>query len=101
MTAFVQSWLSARSKVKERSFKERKEAYIGLLEAYHRAAVEGTDEASKNFAYWQMRCEIVGPQSVRKAIDEIVASNADRKGRSRAHEKLKISIRRDLGVVAK
>ncbi|WP_353400845.1 hypothetical protein [Pseudophaeobacter arcticus] len=100
MTAFVQSWLSSRAKLNERSFQERKEAYQGLLEAYHRAAVEGTDQASKNFAYWQMRCEIVAPVIVREAIDEIIASNADRKGRSRAHDKLKSSMRRDLGITS-
>jgi len=101
LTALVQSWLSARSKASERSFEERKEAYIGLLEAYHQAAVEGTDQAGKKFAYWQMRCEIVGPQAVRNAIEEIVATNDDLKGRTLAHEKLKSSIRKDLGVVVK
>ena len=69
-----------------------------MLEAYHNAAVKNTDEAAKAFAYWQMRCEIVGPPAVRDAIDEIIASNADRKGRSRAHDRLRSSIRKDLGV---
>ncbi|WP_291729855.1 hypothetical protein [Leisingera sp. F5] len=100
MTAVVQSWLSSRTKALERSFQERKEAYIGLLEAYHRAAVNGTDESAKSFAYWQMRCEIVGPQPVRDSIEEIIASNTDRKGRSHAHEKLKSSIRKDLGITS-
>ncbi len=97
-TSLVQSWLSSKRALKQRSFDERKEAYVGLLEAYHRAAVEGSDESSKNFAYWQMRCEIVAPENVRQAIQEIIDSNIDRKGRSRAHENLKTSMRRDLGI---
>jgi hypothetical protein len=46
-TAFIQSWLARRSLDNERAFREKQAAYIGLLEAYHRAAVEGSDEASK------------------------------------------------------
>ena len=98
ITALVQSWLSTRTQERDRSFRERKEAYIGLLEAYHQAAIEGTDEASKNFAYWQIRCDIVGPPTVRNAIEEIIASNADKKSRLRAHEMLKSSMRQDLGI---
>lgn len=98
MTALVQSWLSQRSKRDERSFREKQAAYIGLLEAYHRAAVEGTDEAGKNFGYWQMRCELVAPETVRKAIERIVETNADRTGRRKAHEALKSALRADLGI---
>jgi hypothetical protein len=68
------------------------------LEAYHRAAVEGTDEAAKSFALWQMRCELVAPATVRNAISQIVATNEDREGRNIAHENLKIAMRADLKV---
>jgi hypothetical protein len=98
VTALVQAWLSNRSKRDERSFREKQAAYIGLLEAYHRAAVEGTDEAAKNFAYWQMRCELVASEAVRKAIERIIDTNDDKVGRSQAHEALKIALRTDLGI---
>lgn len=75
VTAIVQGWLSRHTQQDERRFREKQAAYIGLLEAYHRAAVEGTDEASKLFAYWQMRCELVAPAPVRDAIRRIVESN--------------------------
>ncbi|MGB0920245.1 MAG: hypothetical protein ACPG1C_02875 [Alphaproteobacteria bacterium] len=64
LTVLVQSWLVDKEKRELRSFSERKEAYVGLLQAYHRAAVEGGDEAAKEFAHWQMRCELVAPPSV-------------------------------------
>ncbi len=94
----VQYFLAQRGQKKQRSFEERKAAYIGLLEAYHRAAVENSDEAAKNFAFWQMRCEIVGPSNIRKAIAGIVATNDDRSERTIAHENLKNAIRADLGI---
>ncbi|MDP4033436.1 MAG: hypothetical protein Q8P60_11390 [Pseudorhodobacter sp.] len=52
VTALFQSWLAQRSKQGERRFREKQAAYIGLPEAYYRAAVEGTYEAAKNFALW-------------------------------------------------
>lgn len=98
VTSVVQAWLTNRSKSDERSFQEKQTAYVGLLEAYHRAAVEGTDETSKLFAYWQMRCELVGSKSVRIAIQKIVDTNDNREARQKADEELKIALRADLGI---
>lgn len=98
ITALIQSWLSHRSYVAKRNFQEKKECYIGLLEAYHKAAVEKTDAAAKNFAYWQMSCELVAPKSTREAIQEIVDTNGNFDGRMIAQEKLKAGLRKDLNV---
>ncbi len=98
VTALIQSLLAQRSKQDERRFREKQAAYIGLLEAYHRATVEGTDEAAKNFALWQMRCELVAPEAVRGAIERIVETNEDRAGRTKAHDELKAVFRTDLGI---
>lgn len=101
LTAILQSWLTRRAQLDERIFEERKKAYIGLLEAYHRAAVEGTDAAAKEFAYWQMRCELVAPKNVREAIERIISTNDNKDARHIAHEQLKESLRSDLGVEQK
>jgi len=98
VTALVQAWLTRRSQEDERRFREKQGAYVGLLEAYHRAAVEGTDDAAKAFAYWQMRCELVAPEAVRDAIRRIVETNDDRAGRDIAHADLKASMRIDLRI---
>lgn len=98
VTALIQAWLAQRSKQDERNFHEKQAAYIGLLESYHRAAVEGTEEAAKNFAYWQMRCELVAPITVRKAIEGIVETNEDQTARLKAHGELKAAFRSDLGI---
>lgn len=73
--------VARRTQKDERSFREKRAAYVGLMEAYYRAAVEGTDETSKAFAYWQMRCELVAPERVRSAIRRIVETNDDRPAR--------------------
>lgn len=98
VTALVQAYLTHLSETKSRTFNERKAAYVGLLEAYHQAAVEGTDAAAKNYALWQMRCEIVAPKSVRDAVQAIVDTNEDLGARGDAHENLKSAMRVDLGV---
>ena len=98
VTVLIKEWISHKTHISKRNFQEKKECYVGLLESYHRAAVEGTDLAAKNFAYWQMRCELVAPYVVRKAIREIVDTNENRKARYLAHENLKNCLRKDMGV---
>lgn len=98
VTAVIQSWLTQKGKQDKRRFQEKQTAYVGLLEAYHKAAVEGTEDAGKQFAYWQMRCELVASESVRDAISRIVMTNDDRQGRQVAHEDMKKAMRDDLGI---
>jgi len=101
ITVLIQAALAQLAQKSGRSFEERKAAYIGLLEAYQRAAVEGTDAAGKEFAYWQMRCDLVAPDDVRAAISRIVETNDDWDGRGVAHENLKLALRTDLGIARK
>ncbi|MBZ0217253.1 MAG: hypothetical protein K8F25_11905 [Fimbriimonadaceae bacterium] len=98
VVALVQAWFSRQAYLSKRNFEEKKEAYIGLLEAYHQAAVNPSDTASKNFAYWQMRCELVAPATARDAIQRIIATNNDKATRYNAHDELKSALRKDLGV---
>ncbi|MFT8952715.1 MAG: hypothetical protein ABF979_10635 [Gluconobacter sp.] len=98
VTAVIQSWLTQKGKQDKRRFQEKQTPYVGLLEAYHKAAVGGTEDAGKQFAYWQMRCELVASESVRDAISRIVMTNDDRQGRQVAHEDMKKAMRDDLGI---
>jgi hypothetical protein len=98
ITALVQSWLSRRSQTDERRFREKQQAYIGLLEAYHRAATERTAEAAKNFAYWQMRSSLVAPLAVRLAVQKVIDTNEDKQGRALAQQEMEEEMRKDLGV---
>ncbi len=96
-TAFQYHW-NHKSYVTSRNFEEKKEAYIGLLDSYHKAAIEPSDRASKEFAFWQMRCDLVAPSHVRAAIQNIVDTNENRDKRYIAHENLKEELRKDLSV---
>ena len=98
VTAFIQAWLAQRSKRDERGFAEKQTAYVGLLEAYHRAAVEGNDANSKAFAYWQMRRKLVAPHAVRDAIRRIVETNDNPQAREQADRDMRTAMRADLGV---
>lgn len=98
VTAIVQSGLTNRTKRFDRIFSEKQIAYVGLLEAYHRAAVEQTDEASKNFAYWQVRCDLVGSEAVCAAIRRIAETKEDREGRLKADNDLRLAMRSDLKI---
>lgn len=98
VTAFVQNWLANRGKEDERRFREKQAAFIGLLEAYHQAAVAGSDEASKLFGYWQMRCELVASAPVREAIRRVADTNDDRIGRQKADLDMRNAMRADLGI---
>ena len=100
VTALVSAWLNSKQQLAERRFEEKKAAYIGLLEAYHKAAVEPSEANSKAFAYWQMRCELVGSTRVIMATNEIVATTDAPEARHQAHEALKSAMRKDLGIVA-
>lgn len=99
ITALIQSYLAGRASNAARNFQEKKEAYVGLLQAFHRAGVEGTEEAAKEFAYWQMRCELVASKEVRDAIVEVIKTNDDRPKRNIAVDKLQDALRADLGVL--
>lgn len=51
----LQYYFNERAKRKTILFQEKKEAFVGLLTAYQRAAVEPSEKHSKEFAYWQLR----------------------------------------------
>jgi hypothetical protein len=102
VTTVVQSWLSQRATVTNRNFQERKEAYVGFLEALHRSQVEKSFEASERAGFWQNRCELVAPKAVRKLIQRIFETNPTNgkahPDRPRIVSDLKSAMRVDLGV---
>jgi hypothetical protein len=98
VTALVQSALANRTRRFDRIFSEKQVAYVGLLEACHRASVEGTDEAAKNVAYWQVRCDLVGSDAVCDAIRRMVETTDDREGRLQTDSDLRLAMRSDLKI---
>ncbi|HEX5181707.1 MAG TPA: hypothetical protein VFW19_01010 [Allosphingosinicella sp.] len=102
VTAFVQAWLAHRSYLRQRAFSEKKESYIGFLDALHRSEVEQTEAASLNVGHWQSRIEVVGSSEVIAACLRIRETNPTPAGihpeRPHALQSLKKAMRIDLGV---
>ena len=96
----VQAWLTYKTDTKKRNFSEKKEAYIGLWSAHLNISAKDADAAMRDFIYWHMRCEMIAPLLVRKAIQGVIDTNKGTPAeRTTAHEGLKEEIRKDLGVI--
>lgn len=102
VTTTVQAWFAQKASAGTRSFQERKEAYIGFLEALHRSEVEGSAEASLRAGHWQNRCELVAPAPVRTLIADIFRTNPvhgnPHPERPAVISALKAAMRADLGI---
>ena len=64
ITTAVQAWLSMRADNAKRNFQEKKEAYVGLLDALHQSELAQTEVASKYVGHWMSRIELVGSKKV-------------------------------------
>jgi hypothetical protein len=102
LTTLVQAWLSNKQHLADRNFQEKKEAYIGYLDALYKSEVQKTYEAALNVGYWQNRCELVGSPNVIKFVHMMEETNPTN---GQAHPKrlqvlhaLKEAVRKNLGV---
>ncbi|MBL7237463.1 MAG: hypothetical protein JJK57_12960 [Komagataeibacter hansenii] len=98
VSALIQARVTYSTKEDDRKFDEKQKAFIGLLEAFHKAASEGNDDKTKSFWYWQIRCDLVASKPVRDAISRIVETNDDLDERIKAVQNLKNAMRKDLGI---
>jgi hypothetical protein len=103
ITTLVQALLASRAANRTRNFQEKKEAYIGFLEALHRSDVERTRETSMNAGHWKNRCDLVASPNVRAVIERIFETNPNSRGnahpdRPKVIEDLRKAMRLDLGV---
>nr|WP_314901805.1 hypothetical protein [uncultured Deefgea sp.] len=71
----VDFFLSRKSARTDLQYKEKREAYLGLLDALHKAAIEPSDINSKNFALWQSRVQLFGSPDVAEAVQGIIDTN--------------------------
>jgi hypothetical protein len=96
LTTVVQSWLSNKSHIANRNFKEKKEAYIGLMEAFRMTCLKSGQDERNNFAYWAVRCDLVAPKEIRNLVERMKTENYEQQ--KNAFEEIKRLIRKDLGV---
>ena len=97
ITSLVTHYTNQKAKQKERRYEEKKDAYLGLLNSLHDAAVNPSDKASKSFALWQTKCQIFGSYNVSRYAQAIVDTNdGPREERELAFQSLLDAIRKDL-----
>ncbi len=97
LTSFVNHFLNKRSQIDSRLYQEKREAYLGLLEALHKAAVSPSDLNSKNFALWQTRVNLFGSMGVSKSVEGMIATNdGPRSERDKVFRTLVDEMRLDL-----
>lgn len=88
---------SRRAVMQDRLYQEKREAYLGLLAALHKAAVRPSNENSKEFALWQTRCQLFGSTEVATFAQAIVDTNdSPRSERDAAFNGLISAMRNDL-----
>jgi hypothetical protein len=97
ITSLTTNFLARRTSLNNRLYQEKREGYIGLLNALHNAGARPSDENSKAYALWQTRCNLFGSTAVSKYAQRMVDTNeGPRSDRDNAFEGLVQGMRVDL-----
>lgn len=98
LKSVIDHFISRRAVTKDRLYQEKREAYLGLLGALHKAAVRPSDANAKEYALWQARCQLFGSKDVSTFAQAIVDTNeGPRSNRNDAFTGLIDAMRDDLG----
>jgi hypothetical protein len=102
VTTLLSSWLTRRNALDERRFREKKEAYLNLLQAIHRSEIEATTEAAKTVGHCINVTELVASALVRTICVRLLETNPSIDGarhpdRPAVLVDLKTAMRVDLG----
>lgn len=102
--AILKSWidfyLNKKSNGQKLKYEEMKEAYLGLLNSLHLAAVEPSEKASKDFAFWQTKVQLFGSNEVSIAVQGIIDTNeGPRQKRNEYFNDLIAAMKKDLSKV--
>jgi hypothetical protein len=97
LNSVISNLMTKKAKQNERLYEEKKSAYLGLLTAFHKAAVKPSTEASKEYALWQTHCSLFGSDKVACYAQKIVDTNdGPRSERDKAFKGLIDAMRADL-----
>lgn len=96
LKSVVDHVIARRMATDDRLYREKREAYLGLLDALHRAAVAPSNESSKNFAVWQTRCRLFGSPDVAHYSQEMVETNENQVEREQVFQSLIEAMKTDL-----
>lgn len=94
--SIADSYLAKRNSTRDRLYQERKECYIGLLEALHKADAEPSEANAKAFGYWKTRCELFGAPIVGHFAQQMIDTQPGTPERNAAFDSLRMAMRKDL-----
>lgn len=95
LTTIVQSFLSEKSRIDERNFQEKKEAYTGALSAYQNVCLNNDKKGVLKFALWVDRCELVANKQLIDQLNQM--KTEDFTIQKEAFSQAKKMMRKDLG----
>lgn len=97
VSAGVQYWLENQRQSRNLAFHQRKEAYLGLLEAWVRQENSGHDEKSlRDVGHWLLRCQLVASPRVHELLEAWENSEHGSVDRISVTRNLKKGMRKDL-----
>jgi K+ transporter len=101
VATIIKSWLEGRAAMKEKTFQEKKNAYVGFLKSIHDSEVKRTEEAALYAGHWIDICDLVGSRNVQNALQAYMRTNpvngVAHPERAQVMKKLKDAMRQDLG----
>ena len=105
LATIVQSWLADKTATKQRNFQEKKEAYVGFLNAMYKSEIDQSKEASHYCGHWINVCRVVGSKEVcellKQHIDTSPIDDQVHPDRPEVLKKLYNAMRKDLGIADK
>lgn len=97
ISVLAQSWFNTRSENTNRLFAERKEAYIGFLEAWRDQDIEGVTDANRyQIGHWHLRSQLVASTKLKTALDDWMSAKMGSQERSEALDRIKSEMRLDM-----
>jgi hypothetical protein len=94
LTSAVSHMLNRGAAIRDRLYAEKRETFIGLLDALREASLAPSPAASKAYGFWQARCELFASSDVAKYARDLM--DTPPKDRERHYESLIDAMKKDL-----
>ena len=101
LTSVVNHFMTRRAMANDRWYQEKRQAYLGLLDALHQVAVHPSEDHSKDYDYWQTRCHLFGSKDVSQFALRIIDGPIIERREDEAYRNLIEAMRVDLRAAAK
>jgi hypothetical protein len=98
LTSVVQTWMQRSTDAKAKAFTEKRDCYLGLIEAIRDHKLNSNDKNLMQYAYWKARAVLVGSPEVFRLAQLVSDTKGGTKENNKAHGDLLTEMRKDLGV---